>query len=133
MLAGAAWTVLLNADSSVTFNLAPILFTGSPFLQALKINIVNEAGTFSQDLTYGSSDGSIPVDELVLANGLYSYTIPAASLPEGEFGIFYMVNGRAPSDGGDLQRHIGIRATTIANDWDGFDSSWANRLKITLP
>ncbi len=133
-LAGAAWTVSLNADCSVTFNLTPTLFTGSPYLQALTVNIVNEAGTFSQDLTYGSSDGSTPVDELVLGtSGVYSATVASGVLPAGELGIFFMVNGRAPDNGNDLQRFIGITSMTTANNYGTMDFSWSNRLKITLP
>ena len=45
----------------------------------------------------------------------------------------FMVNGRAPDNGNDLQRFIGINAMNKSNDWRGFDFSWSNRLKITLP
>ncbi len=135
-LAGLDYEILDNGDGTVTFNLWPTLFDGSPYLQALTVGIVNEAGTFSQDLTYGSSDGTPPVDELVSGDGgvTYSYTAPAGSLPSGEVGIFLMVNGRAPDDGNDLQRWIGITSMmTTSNDFGGFDWSWANRFKITLP
>lgn len=133
-LAGLDYEILDNGDGTVTFNLTPTLFTGSPVLKALTVGIVNQAGTFSQDLTYGSSDGSTPVDELVLGTGgVYSYTAPAGSLPSGEVGVFLMVNGRAPDDGNDLQRWIGIVPMTTANNFGGFDWSWANRFKITLP
>ena len=134
-LAGADYSVVLNDDGSVKFNLKPILFAGSPKLQALTIGIVNQAGTFSLDLTYGDSNGATPVDELVLvADGVYSYTAPAGSLPSGELGIFYMVNAVAPDNGNDLQRFIGsLTAMTPANNFGGFDWSWANRFKITLP
>ncbi|MFZ4100536.1 MAG: hypothetical protein ACOYKR_01165 [Sphingobacterium thalpophilum] len=131
MLAGAAWTVILNADRSVTFNLTPTMFTGSPFIQALTIDIVNEAVTFEKVLEYAKSLS--PAGELVLANGAYSYTMPAGTLTKGEYGIMFMVNGRAPDNGHDLQRFIGINAMNKSNDWRGFDFSWSNRLKITLP
>ncbi len=110
------------------------MFTGSPVLKALTINIANQAGTFSQDLSFGSSDGTTPIDELVLGSGgVYSYTMPAASLPSGDYGIFYMVDGRAPDNGNDLQRFIGIKAMSTANDFGGFDFTWTNRLKIKKP
>ena len=134
-LAGLRYEILDNGDGTITFNLWPTLFVGSPYLQALTVGIVNEAGTFSQDITYGSSDGTPPVDELVLgAGGVYSYTAPAGSLTSGEVGIFLMVNGRAPDNGNDLQRWIGITSMmTTSNDWGGFSWAWANRFKITLP
>jgi hypothetical protein len=138
-LAGAAWSVVLNADCSVTFCLTPTLFDGSPLLKALTIGIRTEAEAIADaggiDLTYGSSDGTSPDDELVSTDGgvTYCYTAPAGSLPSGEVGIFFMVNGRAPDDGNDLQRWIGMTSMTSANDWGGFDWSWANRFKITLP
>jgi hypothetical protein len=134
-LAGLDYEIVDNGDGTVTFNLWPTLFDGSPYLQALTVGIVNEDGTFSQDLTYGSSDGTPPVDELVSGDGgvTYSYTAPAGSLPSGEVGVFLMVNGRAPDNGNDLQRWIGIVPMTTANDFGGFDWSWANRFKITLP
>jgi hypothetical protein len=132
-LAGAEWSVVLNDNGSVTFNLKPILFAGSAYLQALTVGIVNQAG-FSQDLTYGSSDASTPVNKLVLgAGGVYSYTAPAGSLPSGELGVWYMVNGRGPGDGADFQRWIGITPMTTPNDWGWFNLGWANRFKITLP
>ena len=134
-LAGLDYEILDNGDGTVTFNLWPTLFDGSPILKALTVGIVNEAGTFSQDITYGSSDGTPPDDELVSVDGgvTYSYTAPAGSLTSGEVGIFLMVNGRAPDDGNDLQRWIGIVPATTSNDWGGFDFTWANRFKITLP
>jgi hypothetical protein len=133
-LAGLDYEILDNGDGTVTFNLWPTLFDGSPVLKALTVGIVNEAGTFSQDLTYGSSDGTPPDDELVSGDGgvTYSYTAPAGSLTSGEVGVFLMVNGRAPDDGNDLQRWIGITPMAYSNDWS-FDWSWANRFKITLP
>jgi len=138
-LAGAAWTVTLNADCSVTFCLTPTLSDGSPYLKALTIGIRTEAQAIADaggiELTYGSSDGSIPDDELVSTDGgvTYCYTAPAGSLPSGQLGIFFMVNQRAPDNGNDLQRWIGIAPMTSANDWGGFNWSWANRFKITLP
>ncbi len=138
-LAGAEWSVVLNDNGSVTFNLKPILFAGSPYVQALTVGIRTQAQAIADaggiDLTYGSSDGNPSINELVLgADGVtYSYTAPAGSLPSGELGIFYMVNGRLPDNGADNQRFIGKTAMTIANAWGGFDWSWANRIKITLP
>jgi predicted ribosomally synthesized peptide with SipW-like signal peptide len=134
-LAGLDYEIVDNGDGSVTFCLWPTLFDGSPVLKALTVGIVNEVGDFSQDLTYGSSDGTPPVDELVSGDAgvSYCYTAPAGSLPSGEVGVFLMVNGRAPDDGNDLQRWIGIVPMTTANDFGGFDWSWANRFKITLP
>lgn len=136
MLAGAAWTVSLNLDCSVTFTITPTLFTGSPYLKALTVGITNAAGDFNLDLTWGSSDATPPVDELVLGTGgVYSATVASGVLPAGELGIFYMVNGRAPDNGNDLQRWIGITSMTKSNDFSGANGwSWlyANRLKITL-
>jgi hypothetical protein len=138
-LAGANYSVVLNADGTVTFCLTPTLFDGSPFLQALTIGIRTEAEAIDDaggiDLTYSSSDGTSPDDELVSADGgvTYCYTAPAGSLPSGEVGIFFMVNGRAPDNGNDLQRWIGITPMTTSNDFAGFDWTWANRFKITLP
>ena len=134
-LAGADYSVVLNGDSSVTFCLEPILFDDSLGLQALTVGIANEADSFLVDYTYGSSDGTPPDDELVSGDGgvTYCYTAAAGELPSGQLGVFYMVNGRAPDNGNDLQRFIGIAPMTIANDWGGFDFTWANRFKITLP
>lgn len=138
-LAGAEWTISLNADCSVTFCLKPLLFDNWYSLKALTIGIRTEAEAIADaggiNLTYLSSDGSTPDDELVSTDGgvTYCYTAPAGSLPSGEVGIFFMVNGRTPNNSGDLQRFIGIVPMTTPNDWGGFDFSWDNRFKITLP
>jgi len=133
-LAGLRYEIINNGDGTVTFNLWPTLFDGSPLLKALTVGIVNQAGTFTQDITYGSSDATPPADELVLgAGGVYSYTAPAGSLTSGEVGIFLMVNGRAPDNGNDLQRWLGITPMYPASNFGGFDWTWANRFKITLP
>jgi len=136
-MAGLDYEILDNGDGTVTFNLKPTLFDGSPYLQALTVGIKTQAEAIANDpgidITFGSSDGTPPVDELVLgAGGVYSYTAPAGSLPSGEVGIFLMVNGRAPDNGNDLQRWIGITPMTYSNDWS-FNWSWANRSKIILP
>jgi hypothetical protein len=127
-IAGLDWDLFDNGDGTITFNLTPTLFDNSPYLQALTVGIVNQAGTFSEDFTYGSSDGSTPDDELVKTGGVYSYT--TGGLPTGELGMFLMVNGRAPDDGNDLQRWIGISSMSRSNDWGGFDWNWDNRIKF---
>jgi hypothetical protein len=133
-LAGLDYEVVLNDDCTITFNLNPLEFNDWVSLKALTVGIVDQAGTFSQDLTWGSSDASPPDDELVF-DGIdtYSCTVPLNSLPEGELGFFFIVNARAPGNGADLQRFMGITAMTAPNDWGGFDWSWANRLKATVP
>jgi len=133
-LAGLDYSVVLNDNGSITFSLVPELFIGCPYLQSLVVGMVNQSGTFSQELTYGSNDGSPPSDELVSMDGgvTYTCTLPPCAL-EGELGIFYCVNGRAPDNGNDLQRWIGVTAMNSANDWGGFDWSWSNRLKIVAP
>jgi hypothetical protein len=133
-VAGLQYEVVRNNNGSVTFTLIPELFDNSPYLQSLVVGISNQAETFSLDLTYGSSDGTPPVDELISMDGgtTYQCTVPSCAL-EGELGIFYCVNGRAPDNGNDLQRWIGITAMTTANDFGGFDFGWSNRLKINVP
>ena len=130
-MAGLNYELLDNLDGTLTFNLTPGLSTGSPYLQALTVGIVNEAGTFGQDFTYGSSDGSTPVDELVSSDGgvTYSYTTAVGELT-GQLGMFLMVNERSSDNGRDLQRWIGIESMAQPNDWGGFDWTWNNRLKF---
>jgi hypothetical protein len=136
-VAGADYSVVQNGDGSVTFCLTPLLFDDSSGLRAITVGIRTYAEAMADaggiNLTFGSSDGSPPVDELVLGADGYCYTAPSGALPSGELGIFYMVNGIAPDNGNDLQRFIGIAPMTRANDWGGFDWTWANRFKITLP
>jgi len=126
-LAGLNYTIIVNGDGTVTFDLKPILSTVDNRLKALTVGIVNQAGTFSQDLTFGSSDGTPPVDELVSSNGgiTYNYT---GSLPTGALGVFFIVNERDSNNGSDLQRFMGDTAMTRPNDWGGFDWSWNNRI-----
>jgi len=123
-LAGLDYSIRVNGNSTVTFDLTPSLISGSS-LQALTVGIVDQAGTFSQDLTFGSSDGKPFVNELVSTDGGLTYHSTVA-LQTGALGVFFMVNDRVNSS--DLQRFMGDTAMSAPNAWGGFDWTYANRI-----
>ena len=138
-LAGLDYSITVNGDGTVTFDLTPLLSTTANRLKALTVGISSvytgsdsASATFKLDLTKGSSDGSTPVNTLVSSDGglSYHYTTGAGALPTGELGVFFMVNERDSNDGGDLQRFMGDTAMSAPNAWGGFDWTYANRINF---
>jgi hypothetical protein len=135
-LPGAAYSVKQNPNGTVTFTVTPLRFSstapGHPAWvqwQRVAITVSNPSGSILK--TY-ATNGLGLLGALNQAEGAsYTYTTTVNELPAGSYGLFVSLNARSATNGGDLERAIGITPSPVAGN-AGFDYLYKNRIKFTV-
>ena len=135
-LPGAAYSVKQNPNGTVTFTVTPLRFSstapGHPAWvqwQRVAITLSNADGSYTKTL---ATNGLGLLGALNQAEGAsYTYTTTVNELPAGSYGLFVSLNARSATNGGDLERAIGITPSPVAGN-AGFDYLYKNRIKFTV-